>query len=175
VGAARSATARGAYLGRTGPLATGLKRAAPGTANAAARSFRWNGRWRHGADCRSPCRRLSHPGWARLGSFSGAASNNVDYHPHLPSISTGALDDWGVGAIGDMGAHLIDHTMWALTLAYLPASKRSRPHSTCFLSDRDSNLLMNSPLAVPMPPVKSRGTTGASSPTSPKSSANEKS
>jgi hypothetical protein len=26
--------------------------------------------------------------------------------------------DWGVGAIGDMGAHLIDHSMWALDLGY---------------------------------------------------------
>ena len=26
--------------------------------------------------------------------------------------------DWGAGAIGDMGAHLIDHSMWALDLGY---------------------------------------------------------
>jgi hypothetical protein len=26
--------------------------------------------------------------------------------------------DWGVGAIGDMGAHLIDHAYWALDLGY---------------------------------------------------------
>jgi len=26
--------------------------------------------------------------------------------------------DWGVGAIGDMGAHLLDHAYWALDLGY---------------------------------------------------------
>ena len=46
--------------------------------------------------------------------------------------------DWGVGALGDMGAHLIDHPFWALDLGYptsvetvsTPFNKASYPMAT---------------------------------------------
>jgi predicted dehydrogenase len=42
----------------------------------------------------------------------------VPYHPiYHPSNWRGWVD-WGCGAIGDMGAHLIDHPFWALDLGY---------------------------------------------------------
>jgi predicted dehydrogenase len=46
---------------------------------------------------------------------------HVDYHPIYHPFNWRGWVDWGVGAIGDMGAHLIDHTLWALNLG-LPTS-----------------------------------------------------
>jgi hypothetical protein len=45
-------------------------------------------------------------------------SPRVDYHPIYHPFNWRGWVDWGVGAIGDMGAHLIDHSMWALDLGY---------------------------------------------------------
>jgi predicted dehydrogenase len=42
----------------------------------------------------------------------------VPYHPIYHPFNWRGWVDWGVGAIGDMGAHLIDHSMWALDLGY---------------------------------------------------------
>jgi predicted dehydrogenase len=40
----------------------------------------------------------------------------VEYHPIYHPFNWRGWVDWGVGAIGDMGAHLIDHAYWALDL-----------------------------------------------------------
>jgi predicted dehydrogenase len=40
----------------------------------------------------------------------------ISYHPIYHPFNWRGWTDWGVGAIGDMGAHLIDHSMWALNL-----------------------------------------------------------
>jgi len=48
-------------------------------------------------------------------------SPQVQYHPIYHPFNWRGWTDWGVGAIGDMGAHLIDHSMWALELG-LPSS-----------------------------------------------------
>ncbi len=45
----------------------------------------------------------------------------VPYHPVYHPFNWRGWVDWGCGAIGDMGAHLIDHPFWALDLGY-PAS-----------------------------------------------------
>ncbi len=42
----------------------------------------------------------------------------VPYHPVYHPFNWRGWLDWGVGAIGDMGAHLIDHPFWALELGY---------------------------------------------------------
>jgi predicted dehydrogenase len=42
----------------------------------------------------------------------------VDYHPVYHPFNWRGWTDWGVGAIGDMGAHLIDSAFWALDLDY---------------------------------------------------------
>jgi predicted dehydrogenase len=47
--------------------------------------------------------------------FLGVAPT-VPYHPLYHPFNWRGWVDWGVGAIGDMGAHLIDHSMWALNL-----------------------------------------------------------
>jgi len=41
---------------------------------------------------------------------------HVEYHPIYHPFNWRGWTDWGVGAIGDMGAHLLDVSMWALNL-----------------------------------------------------------
>ena len=49
--------------------------------------------------------------------FLGPAPQ-IEYHPVYHPFNWRGWTDWGVGAIGDMGAHLIDHAVWALDLGY---------------------------------------------------------
>jgi predicted dehydrogenase len=49
--------------------------------------------------------------------FLGRAPS-IPYHPVYHPFNWRGWVDWGVGAIGDMGAHLIDHSMWALDLGH---------------------------------------------------------
>jgi hypothetical protein len=42
----------------------------------------------------------------------------VEYHPIYHPFNWRGWTDWGCSAIGDMGAHLIDQSMWALNLGY---------------------------------------------------------
>jgi predicted dehydrogenase len=43
-------------------------------------------------------------------------SRHIDYHPVYHPFNWRGWTDWGVGAIGDMGAHLIDSVFWSLDL-----------------------------------------------------------
>ena len=69
--------------------------------------------------------------------FLGPAPQ-VPYHPVYHPFNWRGWVDWGVGAIGDMGAHLIDHPYWALDLGYptsvetvsTPFNKASYPMAT---------------------------------------------
>ncbi len=62
----------------------------------------------------------------------------VEYHPIYHPFNWRGWVDWGVGPIGDMGAHLIDHSMWALNLGHpssietisTPFNKASYPSAT---------------------------------------------
>ncbi|GMV20148.1 MAG: hypothetical protein AMXMBFR57_00970 [Acidimicrobiia bacterium] len=47
--------------------------------------------------------------------FLGVAPD-VPYHPVYHPFNWRGWVDWGQGALGDMGAHLIDHPFWALDL-----------------------------------------------------------
>ncbi len=49
--------------------------------------------------------------------FLGVAPE-VGYHPIYHPFNWRGWVDWGQGALGDMGAHLIDHPFWALDLGY---------------------------------------------------------
>jgi hypothetical protein len=42
----------------------------------------------------------------------------VDYHPIYHPFNWRGWVDWGQGALGDMGAHLVDHPVWGLKLGY---------------------------------------------------------
>jgi predicted dehydrogenase len=45
-------------------------------------------------------------------------SKFVEYHPVYHPFNWRGWVDWGCGALGDMGAHLLDHSYWALDLGY---------------------------------------------------------
>lgn len=85
--------------------------------------------------------------------FLGAAPQ-VEYHPIYHPFNWRGWSDWGVGAIGDMGAHLIDHSMWALDLGLpttvetvsTPYNGVSYPHAT--------ETFYEFPARGSMPPVK---------------------
>ena len=49
--------------------------------------------------------------------FLGGAPE-VDYHPIYHPFNWRGWVDWGQGALGDMGALLVDHPFWALNLGY---------------------------------------------------------
>jgi hypothetical protein len=49
--------------------------------------------------------------------FLGVAPK-IEYHPIYHPFNWRGWVDWGMGPIGDMGAHLMDHSMWALNLGH---------------------------------------------------------
>ena len=49
--------------------------------------------------------------------FTAPCAHDVAYHPIYHPFNWRGWTDFGVGAIGDMGAHLIDHPFWALGLS----------------------------------------------------------
>jgi predicted dehydrogenase len=69
--------------------------------------------------------------------FLGVAGE-VPYHPVYHPFNWRGWVDWGQGALGDMGAHLIDHPFWSLDLGYpttietvsTPFNKVSYPDAT---------------------------------------------
>jgi predicted dehydrogenase len=116
--------------------------------------LKWSGRDVNTRLAAALCGDYPVPSGLEWGLFLGAAAPNVDYHPIYHPFNWRGWTDWGVGAIGDMGAHLIDHTMWALNLGFpasvetisTPFNGASYPHATLTFYDfpaRDS-----------MPPVK---------------------
>src|ERR1700722_11400166 len=50
--------------------------------------------------------------------YLGPLAENVPYHPIYHPFNWRGWLDFGSGALGDMGAHLIDHPFWALELSY---------------------------------------------------------
>ena len=50
--------------------------------------------------------------------FLGPVAEDVPYHPIYHPFNWRGWLDFGAGALGDMGAHLIDHPFWALGLSY---------------------------------------------------------
>ncbi len=78
----------------------------------------------------------------------------VEYHPIYHPFNWRGWVDWGQGALGDMGAHLIDHPFWALELGYptsvetisTPFNGVCYPHAT--------TTYYQFPARGSMPPVK---------------------
>ncbi|HSL69426.1 MAG TPA: hypothetical protein VK864_04250, partial [Longimicrobiales bacterium] len=50
--------------------------------------------------------------------YLGPVPNDIAYHPLYHPFNWRGWVDFGVGALGDMGAHLIDHPYWSLGLEY---------------------------------------------------------
>ena len=77
------------------------------------------------------------PKGLRWDLFLGAAPDVV-YHPLYHPFNWRGWVDWGQGALGDMGAHLVDHPFWSLDLGYptsietvsTPFNRASYPHAT---------------------------------------------
>jgi len=77
------------------------------------------------------------PGKLAWDLFLGPAPQ-VPYHPVYHPFNWRGWVDWGQGALGDMGAHLVDHPFWALDLGYptsietvsTPFNKASYPIAT---------------------------------------------
>ena len=81
-------------------------------------------------------------------------SPQVEYHPIYHPFNWRGWVDWGVGAIGDMGAHLIDHTMWALNLG-LPTNVETISTPFNGASYPSASLIFYEfPQRGKMPPVK---------------------
>lgn len=50
--------------------------------------------------------------------FMGPVKDEITYHPIYHPFNWRGWVEFGVGALGDMGAHLVDHPFWALDLGY---------------------------------------------------------
>jgi predicted dehydrogenase len=83
------------------------------------------------------------PGTLHWDLFLGPAPE-VPYHPIYHPFNWRGWVDWGTGALGDMGAHLIDHPYWALGLTW-PAAVEAT--STPWGTD-SSNAPASFPLAT---------------------------
>jgi predicted dehydrogenase len=78
----------------------------------------------------------------------------VEYHPIYHPFNWRGWVDWGQGALGDMGAHLIDHPFWSLNLGFptvvetlsTPFNNVCYPHAT--------QTYYEFPARGSMPPVK---------------------
>ena len=85
------------------------------------------------------------PGSPQLGSVPRRGAE-VEYHPVYHPFNWRGWVDWGQGALGDMGAHLIDFPVWALEPP-LPTviETESTPFNGALLSRRDDDVLRVQP------------------------------
>ncbi len=93
----------------------GIPRPAPLPPQAAQRPLPWNGQ---GVETRLAAALAGSyplPDGVDWNLFLGVAPE-VEYHPLYHPHSWRGWVDWGQGALGDMGAHLIDHPFWSLDL-----------------------------------------------------------
>jgi predicted dehydrogenase len=58
------------------------------------------------------------PEGLRWDLYLGPVAEDIPYHPIYHPFNWRGWTDFGVGALGDMGAHLMDHPYWALGLEY---------------------------------------------------------
>ena len=85
--------------------------------------------------------------------FLGVAPQ-VDYHPLYHPFNWRGWVDWGQGALGDMGAHLMDFPVWALKLG-LPTvieTETTPFNGVCY--PNATTTLFEFPARQGMPPVK---------------------
>jgi predicted dehydrogenase len=58
------------------------------------------------------------PDGLRWDLYLGPVAEDIPYHPIYHPFNWRGWIDFGMGALGDMGAHLVDHPFWALGLTY---------------------------------------------------------
>jgi predicted dehydrogenase len=115
----------------------GIPRPAPLPSSPSAEPLKWNGPGVNARLANALAGSYPVPSTLKWDLFLGV-SPYVEYHPIYHPFNWRGWVDWGVGAIGDMGAHLIDHSMWALDLGYpltietvaTPFNGVSYPHAT---------------------------------------------
>jgi predicted dehydrogenase len=90
------------------------------------------------------------PDGLRWDLYLGGVAEDVPYHPIYHPFNWRGWLDFGVGALGDMGAHLIDHPFWALGLEY-PSSieATSTPWGTTPIPPTDPSAAPNTPAGRP--------------------------
>src|SRR5438874_5570880 len=89
----------------------------PETRSVPPSGFRWNGPGLEARLATAMAGNYPKPEGLAWDLFLGVAPY-VEYHPVYHPFNWRGWTDWGCGAIGDMGAHLMDHSMWALDLGY---------------------------------------------------------
>lgn len=78
----------------------------------------------------------------------------VEYHPLYHPFNWRGWVDWGVGAIGDMGSHLIDHAYWALNLGHPTSVETVSTPFNNFCFPMATTTYYEFPARGSMPPVK---------------------
>ena len=87
------------------------------TSSASSEGLQWNGGGVRDRLTQSISGSYAVPDKLAWDIFLGPAPQRA-YHPIYHPFNWRGWVDWGVGALGDMGAHLIDHPYWALGLTY---------------------------------------------------------
>ena len=83
---------------------------------------RWYQQWHQGA-VQSLAAEMMDTGYRRpppehWDLYLGPVAKDLPYHPIYHPFNWRGWVDFGVSALGDMGAHLVDHPYWALELGY---------------------------------------------------------
>ncbi len=76
------------------------------------------------------------------------------YHPAYVPFAWRGFWDFGTGAIGDMGAHILDHAYWALKLKYPSKVYASSSKFTTDMAPESEVLVYEFPAREKMPPVR---------------------
>lgn len=82
----------------------------------------WYQQWHQGA-ISGMTAEMMYTGYGRSpdmdwGLYLGPVAKDLPYHPIYHPFNWRGWVDFGVSALGDMGAHLVDHPFWALDLGY---------------------------------------------------------
>jgi predicted dehydrogenase len=93
----------------------GVPRPAPLPPDNPLRPLRWNGAGVEARLAAALAGNFPVPDGLSWDLFLGVAPE-VEYHPIYHPFNWRGWVDWGQGALGDMGAHLIDHPFWGLNL-----------------------------------------------------------
>jgi hypothetical protein len=83
------------------------------------------------------------PDYLHWDLYLGPVPEDIGYHPVYHPFNWRGWLDFGVGALGDMGAHLVDHPFWALNLGY--------PTSIEATSSPFGTILVPAPAGTPNP------------------------
>jgi predicted dehydrogenase len=96
----------------------GIPRPTQPPADSIAAARRWNSRGISDRTANSMWGDYRPPDGMRWDLYLGPVAEEIPYHPVYHPFNWRGWVAFGVGALGDMGAHLIDHPYWALNLTY---------------------------------------------------------